>query len=363
MNEGSDGPSPGQARVTDGLVAVERETERRDAGVVATFRVTTENDRPVAVRVVNELPDGSSDGTGFHPAREPRWWAVEDDLMQFKDTVGRSGPATFEFGLAVEGGYDDSMSFPAPEIAHSEPVGVAPEGDRVVFPDADGEGDGSGAVSGATAPLGDEERQGGLLSGVRSAVFGGDDEDVVRASDLDPDAMVVSRERGTAEEASAAPTQPHHENPTLSPVVVPVEASEADAAFSALGDDAATEVDDAPAEADEATVEADETPDDLAETTDEEADSSVLEALLAELDAEDSRVRLREELGLAELHRTREAVEELREEVRDLRADLEATADASETTAARVSELCQAVDSLSEDLDRNVTVQQPGVDD
>lgn len=364
MNEGGDGPSPGQARVTDGLVAVERETERREAGVVATFRVTTENDRPVAVRVVNELPGESSDGTGFHPAREPRWWAVEDDLLQFKDTVGRSGPATFEFGLAVEGGYDDSMSFPTPEIAHSEPVGVAPEGDRVVFPDADGEGDGDGAVTQSTTPVGGEEREGGLLSGVRSAVFGGDDEDVVRASDLDPDAMVVSRERGGVEESSATPTQPHHENPTLSPVVVPTEASEADATFSALGDERVTVADDAPKAADGSLREAgpEGTPGDSAETPDDEAEDSVLEALLAELDDEDSRARLREELGLAELHRTREAVEELREEVRDLRADLEATADASETTAARVSELCQAVDSLSEDLDRNVSVQHPSMD-
>jgi hypothetical protein len=368
MNQGGDGPSPGQARVTDGLVAVERETERREAGVVTTYRVTTENDRPVAVRVVNELPDESSDGAGFHPAREPRWWAVEDDRLQFKDTVGRSGPATFEFGLAMEGGYDDGVSFPAPEIAHSEPVGVAPEGDRVVFPDADGDADDDG-VSGPAAPAGDEERQGGLLSGVRSAVFGGDDEDVVRASDLDPDAMVVSREREAVEESATTPTQPHHENPTLSPVVVPTAVSEGEATFSALRDEAATDADDSPTETDdsatdgtEASSDATEVSDEPDERPDEEAEDSVLEALLAELDDEDSRARLREELGLAELHRTREAVDELREEVRNLRADLEATADASETTAARVSELCQAVDSLSEDLDRNVTVQQPGVD-
>ncbi|MFC7227381.1 hypothetical protein N0B31_08200 [Salinirubellus salinus] len=343
MSAGGAGPGSEGTRVADGLVAVDRVTERRDAGIVATYTVTTENERPVAVHVENDLPGESTEGTGFHPSREPRWWVVEESRLGFKDTVGSTAPATFEFGLAIEGGFGDDVSLPDPEIVHAEPVGVAPEGDRMVFPDADAEED-------AVAPsdsrgAADAERGGGLLSGVRSAVFGGDDDEVVRASDLDPDAMVVSRGE-TTPGGGRDPTQPHDENPTLTPVVAPVSETE-DAAFSALpaADEGEGDRNAAPA-ADGA---ASETP-----VEDDGAGGEVLAALLADLQSDAARERLRAELGVDELERTREAVEDLREEVSALRADLEATADAGETTAARVADLCRAVDGLAAELDHDV---------
>lgn len=338
MVSGGDDPTAESARVTDGLVEVERETERREAGIVATYRVTTENERPVAVRVVNDLPDCSTDGTGFHPSREPRWWTVEDGELTFKDTVGSAAPATFEFGLAVEGGFEDAPSLPAPEIAQAEPVGVTREGDRVVFPGADASGDDGEADASRGSEA--EDGRGGLLSGVRSAVFGGSDDEVLRASDLDPDAMVVSRDE-TPTDDSVEPTQFHAANPTLTPTAVPVSERPSAEAFSEL-----------PPETESPAPE----PTDPGPSTDEgPATEDVLTRLLTELADDSARARLREELGIAELERTREEVSELRAEVASLREEVAATADANETTAARVSELCRAVDGLAADLDGSVT--------
>jgi hypothetical protein len=350
MNTGGEGPGSEGTRVADGLVAVDRATERRDTGIVATYTVTTENERPVAVHVGNDLPGESADGTGFHPSREPRWWVVEEGRLGFKDTVGNTAPATFEFGLAIEGAFGDDVSLPDPEIVHAEPVGVAPEGDRMVFPDADGETDATTAP--APRDAADAERSGGLLSGVRSAVFGGDDDEVVRASDLDPDAMVVSRDE-TTPGGGRDPTQPHDENPTLTPVVVPAAETD-DAVFSALpgAETEGTDEDDDPNSTPAAEGAASETP---GAADDDGAGGEVLAALLADLQSDAARERLRAELGLEELERTREAVEDLREEVSALRADLEATADAGETTAARVAELCRAVDGLAAELDHDVS--------
>ena len=336
MVSGGDDPSIETARVTDGLVAVEREIERREVGIVATYRVTTENERPVAVRVVNDLPDRSTDGTGFHPSREPRWWTVEDGRLTFKDTVGSAAPATFEFGLAVRGGFDGSVSLSPPEIAGAEPVGVTREGDRVVFPGADADGEDGAADAGRVSEP--EDGRGGLLSGVRSAVFGGGDDEVLRASDLDPDAMVVSRDE-TPTDDSVEPTQFHAANPTLTPTVVPVSERPSREAFSELSPE--TEPSD-PAATEPST--------DAGSAT-----GDVLTRLLAELTDDAARARLREELGIAELERTREEVRELRAEVASLREEVAATADANETTAARVSELCRAVDGLAADLDGSVT--------
>jgi hypothetical protein len=284
MNAGGVDPSVTPSRVSDGLVMVEREVERRDAGLVATYTITTENERPVAVQVSTDLPESSADGTGFHPAREPRWWTVEDDRLEFKDTVGTAAPATFEFGLAVEGGFDGEVSLPDPEIAHAEPVGVAPESDRMVFPEASDEA----AEEPGPATRGPAESNGGgLLSGVRNAVFGGEEEEVVRASDLDPDAMVVSRGEPTPAESERSPTPPHDENPTLTPAVGAVD--DRDGEFSALEEDT-----------------------DVA-TTDP----------------------------------THEELRALREEVSGLRADLEAMGESDGRTADRVSELSRAVDGLA----------------
>ena len=359
MNSGGVGPAADEARVTDGLVVVERATEHREIGLVATYTVTTENDRPVAVRVVNDLPEAATDGAGFHPAREPRWWTVEDGRLLFKETVGSAAPATFEFGLAVEGGLDDDVSLPAPEIDHSEPVGVTREGDRVVFPGADdgadAEGDGDGDVPNSAAPE-PEEPRGGLLSGVRSAVFGDGEEEVVRASDLDPDAMVVSRE-GSPADAPTEPTQSHAENPMLTATAVPLADAGPKTAFSNLPTEE-TGTDEPTAETEPGSPKPDGERDGEVDTGGE-TEPDVLSTLLAELEDDAARDRLRAELGLDELERTREAVEELRAEVAALRAEVETTADANETTAARVTELCRAVDGLASDLGRDVAVVPP----
>lgn len=342
MTSGGADPSSDLARVSDGLVEVERETERREAGVVATYRVTTENERPVAVRIVNDLPVQSTDGTGFHPSREPRWWTIEDGRLRFKDTVASAGAATFEFGLAVEGGFEEAPSLPAPEIEHAEPVGVTREGDRMVFPEADAEVEASETE---TAPPDGDERD-GLLSGVRSAVFGGDEEEVVRASDLDPDAMVVTREETAADE----PTPSHADNPTLTPVIVAVTDGQTTEAFSELPASSGDEMPDTEG----STVDEGPTADE-GSTADDDAGSAseddVLVSLLAELEDESARTRLRERLGVAELERTREEVRELRAEVSSLRDEVATNADANETTAARVSELTRAVDDLASGLD------------
>lgn len=332
--------------VSTPLVTVEREVECREHGVVARFTLTTENDRPVAVRVGQDLPAFPDAGRGFNPAHEPRAWTLEDERLAFKETVGPSRSSVLEFGVAVEEADDLPETFPDPEVERADPVGVAPGTESVVF---------SGEE--APTPEASTEEPRGLLSGVRSAVFGGGadertepvaSEAVVSAADLDPDAMVVTARRsadastdtvddeGAGETPDAqgdADTDPAEADGGESTAVADPDAADAPGAADASRSPAATGRDTADTDGDT----------EPADAVDGEA---VFEALLSHLDRPGARERLCESLDRSDEPRVEAELADLRREVRTLREDLEATATDAEATADRVDALQESVDQL-----------------
>ncbi|MES3517364.1 MAG: hypothetical protein PPP58_06855 [Natronomonas sp.] len=114
--------------MSDDSVEVERETERRSAGIVSRLRVETTSEHPVAFQVVDEIPpELTAEHAGFKPDSEPERGEIDDDSIVVADVVSADADVEIVYGIKPDDS-ETEMSLGELRIERSMPI----EGDEEI---------------------------------------------------------------------------------------------------------------------------------------------------------------------------------------------------------------------------------------
>ena len=116
--------------VSDDDVRVEKSFARDEFPVPAiTFRLTSESDEPVHVRLVDRIPeDFPMEGIGFHPDYESdNWTAYKDHRVEYERTVEPGESVTTVYGIRLEEASDVAGFLREPILERPPVPGEAPE--------------------------------------------------------------------------------------------------------------------------------------------------------------------------------------------------------------------------------------------
>ena len=116
--------------VSDDDVRVEKSFARDEFPVPAiTFRLTSESNEPVHVRLVDRIPeDFPMEGIGFHPDYESdSWTAYKDHRVEYERTVEPGESVTTVYGIRLEEASDVAGFLREPILERPPVPGEAPE--------------------------------------------------------------------------------------------------------------------------------------------------------------------------------------------------------------------------------------------
>lgn len=166
---------PDSTVVSTDMVTIEKSLERRQRGVVVTLALGSETDDPVAVRIVDAVPeDCPTEEIGFHPEHEPRNWSIDGNEVVCECVAPPADDHRVVYGITMADGEEPDtleplLGEPAVERARwVDPAVLDTEGNDPLFPESDhlvdGDDDGDSHSGGMTS----------LLSDVKNAVLSDD---------------------------------------------------------------------------------------------------------------------------------------------------------------------------------------------
>lgn len=283
-------------------VTVERTVERKDRGVTAEYVLTTVTESPVRARIEQSFTGDPIDEIGFHPDHTPAEWDADDSGVTF-EAVARPGESTTAVLGLVTRDVHDGLLDGEPRVTRVESV-TDRSADSVETSKTAGRDAGTDAsVEDTDADDAPDSGRDGLLADVKRIVLGSstpaasnvvaDRGEIERSGDDEDESEREGKEAATSESAGLEPDTADADGPADPvDVVERVADTEADETNRVASETAAEPADESVTTAD-------------AEPADEEADdasSSLVERLVAELEAgetdETQREALREALGV-----------------------------------------------------------------
>lgn len=136
MTNGSDEVIDTSILEAEEPIAVDRDLDVREDGVVISYSVRSNVATPIAIRIRDGLPhtlDGEE--KGFNKHHKPRNWGFRGDGLVFEDVIPNDEELLFKFGVFNKDGVDIDDDSPDPIIESIAPVDPQDDDSRGLYDD------------------------------------------------------------------------------------------------------------------------------------------------------------------------------------------------------------------------------------